>query len=103
MGPNAKASQMTFQQIWNAGQGDINLGTLAQELPALRTAMRKEAAEPAHDKAVAAVAEAEEAAKDNDGPGVMEQLHKAGKWAWEMASKLGLNVATEALKKALGL
>lgn len=103
MGPNAKASHMTFQQIWNAGQGDINLGSLAQELPVLRAAMRKEAAEPAHDKAVAAVAEAEEAAKDNDGPGVMGQLHKAGKWAWEMATKLGLNVATEALKKALGL
>ena len=103
MGPNATASHMTFQQIWNESQGNINLGSLLQELPVLRGAMRKEAGEPAHDKAVAAVAQAEEAANNNDGPGVMEHLQNAGKWAWDMATKLGLNVATEALKKALGL
>lgn len=103
IGPNAKASQMTFQQIWNSSQGDINLCSLAQELPVLRSAMRKDAVEPAHDKSIVAISEAEEAAKDNDGRGVMEQLNKAGKWAWEIASKLGLIVATDALKKALGL
>jgi hypothetical protein len=103
MGPHAKASHINFQQFWKESQGNINLGSLLQELSVLRGAMRKEATEPGHDKAVAAVAEAEEAARENDGPGALEKLQKAGKWAWEMAIKLGLNVATEALKKALGL
>jgi hypothetical protein len=102
MGPNAKASNMTFQQIWQQSQSDIDLPALAQELGTLRRAMRKEADEPSHDKAVAEVGAAEEAAQKADGPSVVKHLKNAGKWALDVATKIGVNVATEALKKSLG-
>jgi hypothetical protein len=34
---------------------------------------------------------------------VIEYLAKAGKWALEAATKIGVSVATEALKKSLGM
>ena len=43
MGPHSRASNMTFQQIWQQSQSNIDLETLSDELATLRGAMRKEA------------------------------------------------------------
>jgi hypothetical protein len=102
MGPHSKASNMSFQQIWQQSQGDIDLVALTGELATLRKAMRKEAEEPSHDKSVAEIGLAEEAAQKADGPSVLKHLKGAGKWALEIASKIGVNLATEAIKKSLG-
>jgi hypothetical protein len=71
--------------------------------PALRGYPRQEAVEPEHDIAIGAVANAEVAAKEGDGPKTLEWLGKAGKWALDNATKIGVGVATSALKTALGL
>ena len=46
----------------------------------LRRHLRQEAVEPEHDVAIGAVANAEVAAKEGNGPKALEWLGKAGKW-----------------------
>ncbi len=102
-GPGAHAHDMTFYQIWAQSQDSIDLGTLASELTSLRKHLRGKASDPEHDAAIGAVANAEIAAQAGDGPGALAWLAKAGKWALDNASKVGVGVATAALKAALGL
>ena len=53
------------------------------------------------DKAIGAVADAEEAAIKGNGPAALRYLKSAGTWALGIAEKIGVNVATEALKRAM--
>ena len=103
MGPGAHAHDMTFQQIWNQSKGDFDLQALASELAQLRKAMREQATSAEHDIAVGEVAAAEAATTKGDGPTVLGHLKKAGEWAFEVATKIGVSVATAALKTSLGL
>jgi hypothetical protein len=102
MGPNARAEHMTFQQIWNQQGGGIDLPALAKDLATLRDAMQKEATAPEHFVAVGQVAAAEMAAAKADGPTALSHLKDAGRWAFDVATKIGVGVATVALKSALG-
>ncbi len=102
-GPGAHAHDMTFNQIWAQSQDRIDLGALAGDLASLRGHLRNEASAPEHDSAIGAVANAEIAAKAGDGPGALAWLAKAGQWAFDNASKIGVGVATAALKAALGV
>jgi hypothetical protein len=100
VGSNAHAHDMTFQQLWS--QGSLDLPRLAEELAKLRDAMRRETeGTREQDKAVAAVAEAEEAAVQGDGLAVLRHLKAAGKWTLGIAEKIGVAVAVEAIKKAM--
>lgn len=101
VGPNAQASNMTFNQIWHKEQTKIDLIVLQADLALLRQAMRKEATSLEQDAAVGEIASAEYAAQKQDGPAVIQHLKTAGKWALDVAEKIGVNVATEALKAAL--
>jgi hypothetical protein len=100
---------MTFVQTWNQIAGDVNLSELASELDILRQHLRTKASEPEHDVAIAALAEAEMAATEGDGPQALERLsalkHVAGvgKWVLAAATTIGTAVAAQALKTALGL
>jgi hypothetical protein len=53
------------------------------------------------DKAIAAVAEAEEAAIKGDAPTLLRHLKAVGKWTLGIAEKIGVSVATEAIKRAM--
>lgn len=98
IGPNAKVENISFQQ----SNAEIDLPALLPELAALRSAMSKEASDSSHYKAIADVAAAETAAKKNRGA-VIENLKSAGKWALDVATKLGTSVAAKAIETALGL
>jgi hypothetical protein len=108
-GDNASATnvnqvnQSGGQLYANWSQAGGNLSALAADLGKLKTELGAQAKESEHFKAAAAIAEAEEAAKKNDGPGVFDYLKKAGNWALDVATKIGTTVAMEALKKAVGL
>ncbi|MEN3332970.1 MAG: hypothetical protein V7641_2335 [Blastocatellia bacterium] len=102
VGPNAHAHDMTFNQIWNQLQGSIDLPKLADELSRLRQEMKKKAIEPEHDMAVSEIAKAEISAKAGEGSKTLEYLKSAGKWALDIATKIGTSLAVEALKKSLG-
>jgi len=103
MGPNAKAENMNFIQILREGIGDSSLADLATDLEKLRTAMLSVSKSAPQDAAVSAVAEAEAAAKKGDAKSVLASLKSAGKWAMDVATKIGTAVAGKALEKALGL
>jgi len=103
-GPHSHAHDMTFQQLWNQAGNQIDLQTLASELSALRAAMREHASgDPEEDLNIGNVAAAEKSASEGDGPKALEHLKSAGKWAFDVATKIGTGVATAALKTALGL
>jgi uncharacterized protein YjbI with pentapeptide repeats len=98
VGPGAHAQDNTFQQI----QSGIDLPKLAEQLGRLRDTMKGEATGTREqDKAIGAVADAEEAAVKGDGPAALRYLKGAGTWALGIAEKIGVNIATEALKKAM--
>ena len=102
MGPGAQASNMTFQQIWNQVQGTVDLPQLARELAQLQISLRSQAQEPEHEIAIGAIAAAEVAAKQGNGAKTLEYLKKAGKWTFDIATKIGTDVAAGAIKSALG-
>lgn len=102
-GPGAHAHDMTFNQIWTQSGDGIDLRALGGDLEGLREHLRGAANLPEHDVAIGAVANAEIAAKAGDGPGALAWLAKAGEWALDNASKIGVGVAVAALKAALGV
>jgi len=103
IGPSAQATNNTFQQIWGQSQGAIDLSTLARELDQLRTVMRKEAKAPERDVAIGEVAAAQTAASQGNGPKALQHLSNAGKWAFDVSTKIGIGVAAATIKTALGL
>ena len=103
MGPNAQASSMTFQQIWNQNPASMDLAALQEELSLLGDAMRRDSSEPEHDIAINEVAAAEAAARNGDGPSALEHLKKAGRWAWDVATKIGVSVVAAAVNAVAGL
>lgn len=103
MGPGAQASNMTFQQIWNQVQGSVDLQQLARELGQLQDALRTEAKEPEHEIAIGTIAAAEAAAKHGNGAKALEYLKKAGGWAFDIATKIGVEIAVAAMKSAAGI
>ncbi|HEX3148357.1 MAG TPA: hypothetical protein VHR66_09760 [Gemmataceae bacterium] len=102
IGPGAQAHHIKFQQIWQGGGNNLNLEALASELSRLRTSMKEVAASPEQDSAIGEVAAAEVAARKGDGAGMLSRLAGAGQWALDVATKIGVSVASEALKKAIG-
>jgi hypothetical protein len=103
VGPGAHARDMSFTQVWNQMESKVDLGKLAEELNRLREAMDHDATEPAQKLAAGAVAAAEQSARQKDGPKALEYLKTAGKWAFSVAEKIGVDLAKEALKGALGM
>jgi hypothetical protein len=87
--------------VQHADQGGIDLPTLAKELGQLRAAMKKAEGKDDQDEAIGAVAAAEKAAVNGDGPTTLQHLNTAGKWALGIAEKIGVTVATEAIKRAM--
>lgn len=104
MGPNATATNTTITENYGA---DLDFEKLAAELALLKQAMMseimKEAGKTEHLEAVAAVSAAEDAARRKESSGVFEKLKVAGGWALDTATKIGVAVATETIKKSMGL
>lgn len=102
-GPHAHAHDMTFNQIWNQSKEKIDLPTLANELNALRSEMQKSAKGAEDFSEIGNVATAEIEAQKGDGPKALSFLAKAGKWTLSVAEKIGVGVATAAIKTASGI
>lgn len=98
-GRGARVYENVFKQ-WEAAGSDVSLETLAKELAILRAELKKIGTTSEQDAEVGAVAEAESAAKKGDGAKVFEYLSRAGSWALEIAQRIAVPVAIEALKRA---
>lgn len=103
LGRNAKVEHTTFNQIWHEGGESVDLSKLAEELSAIRKAMRAESSTAEQDVQLGLIAAAETAAKSGDGPGVFGVLSKVGPWAIEAATKIGAGLAVAIISKATGL
>jgi hypothetical protein len=103
VGPQAHAENIHFQQIWHQKAADLDTAKLAEELSTLRAHLRQSADTPDQDESVAEINKAQMAASNNDAPGALEHLQKAGKWALDGATAIGTAVAAAAIKVAIGL
>ena len=103
-GPGAIARGNQFSQVWLQQAGEIDLAQLSTELRELRNeAKGMSSGDVEHDLAIGALASAEKAASNGDGPKALEYLREAGQWVLEVAKTIGVPVATKALAAALGL
>jgi hypothetical protein len=102
VGPNATVNAEVVQQIVSHPAEALDVHALAEELGRLRAAMKREATAPEQDVAVAEVARAEIAAKEGNTQQALQHLKAAGTWAFDVATKIGVGVATAAIKSAAG-
>jgi uncharacterized protein YjbI with pentapeptide repeats len=106
VGPNAHAHDMTFNQLQQIGSriaDSMDLAALASELETLRQALKKEASTEEHDIAIVDIGAAKRAAEAKDSGKLAESLKSAGKWALDVATKIGMSLATEAIKQSTGM
>ncbi|MQW55277.1 hypothetical protein [Sinorhizobium meliloti] len=102
MGPNASATHTTFNQNFGTLQG-IDMEKLAEELLSLKQCMAGQASTTEHFESLAAISAAEDAARKGDKATVLAKLKAAGSWALDAATKIGIAITTEAIKKSAGL
>lgn len=80
----------------------IDYVLLAEQLTKLREALKKEPETEAKDIAIGKITEAKLAADNEDIPSVLRHLKGAGQIALDVAQKIGVSIAIEFLKKAIG-
>ncbi|WP_431277866.1 hypothetical protein [Leifsonia poae] len=103
VGPGATVSGGSFAQLWADNSADIDLPTLAAELRVLRAEGRSRATgDASEDESLGALASAQRAAEDGDGPRAIGFLKSAGKWALDVGTQVGVSMAVKALTVALG-
>ncbi len=103
VGRHARAEGTTLQQIYQEAAADLDLPRLAKELAELRGTLQQEASNADEYRALVAVSEAEEAAEKGDGPTALKRLKAAGQWTLDIATRIGIPVATKAIQSAIGL
>ncbi len=104
VGRNARATHTTITENYGSMLQGIDLQMLAPQLAQLKEEMLKRANGTTEQLlSIAAVSAAEDAARKSENSEVIEKLKSAGTWAFDVASKIGVSVAAEALKQAVGL
>lgn len=102
VGPGSTANNTTFIEGAVMAQ-EVDLATLAEELGKLKGEMKIAADDTEQLESLVAISSAEDAARNGDGATTITKLKAAGSWALDTATKIGVSVAAEALKRALGL
>jgi len=98
-----EATNFTVNQSLS-GATDLDLNKLATELAVLVASLRDNPNDgETREPAIRAVAAAHREAEKGNGAGVLENLSKAGEWVLNVATKIGVPVAAEAIKRSLGL
>jgi hypothetical protein len=104
VGPAGVSKQSTFVQAVPPGAAALDLLTLAEQLAAVRSAMRNTAPQEwtvEQDDQIGHVAGAQLAAQDEDEAGVLAHLKRAGAWALSVAKQTGMEVAAQTLARAI--
>lgn len=103
VGSNATSSNNSFQQINYSVPEDLDFDKLHGQLGKLRENLASKAKSPEEFKAIGEVAEAEIASKEKDGNKVVKHLKGAGKWVFDTAKDIGVDIVTELIKKQMEL
>ena len=101
VGRNVSMENINVTQTQTTSSGGPELEKLAAELATLRKALKEQSTEPEHDVAVGTIAAAESEAKKGNHSKAMEYLSQAGTWALEIAIKVGIPTATEAIRRSM--
>jgi uncharacterized protein YjbI with pentapeptide repeats len=96
-------NRMHINQVVNNNENTIDFLKLADELSVLRQAMSQQAMEKEQHLAVGEVAKAEQAAIEKDKSKVLKHLKSAGGWALDVAKKVSVSIASEAIKQSMGM
>lgn len=84
------------------GWGSDELQKFAQDLLRLRPEIEKRAVSDEQKQDAKTVDAIRQDAAQGNKPAVLEKLKKLGKWGWDTLKDLGVSIAVEALKKAVG-
>lgn len=87
--------------IFNQGLSQQDMIKLADELSTLRAEMKSKSQTPEEDIAIASIASAEIAARKGDKTNVLENLKNAGKWAFDVATNIGVSIAAKAIEQLI--
>lgn len=98
---NTVTSKVSVQQ--STPDLPMDLAALADQLVRLRDAMKAAAVSSDELRSTAEIADAEKAARSGNKEGFWLRLKAAGKWALEIAEKIGVNVIADVIKKALSM
>jgi hypothetical protein len=94
----AHAHDMQFEMALADFKRNVNLIELASELANLRVAMKNQAVQPDHDSSIGHIAAAEASARNGDASSTFGRLKSEGKWALDVVTKVGVNLALRRLK-----
>lgn len=103
VGPGAHVHDVAFQQQVASAVGGIDAGVLATELQRLQEELAKTASEREHFAALVAVSDAAADAREGKTASAIAKLAGIGRWVADTASKIGVSVAADAIKRAAGL
>jgi hypothetical protein len=103
LNPGAKAKDFKVEQTFNEAAQSPDLEELALRLKALHEALQLEPSAPEKPAAMKAVAAAEEEAKKGNRKRTLDLLADAGKWTFDVATKIGEDVVAAAIKTAMGI
>ncbi len=103
VGPNSHAHDMILNQTSVEALENADIAQLTEELSKLRKAMKENAieSEPQVDIAIGEIAKAEQAAKEGDREKIYIHLKNAGKWAFDVATKIEITLVADFIKKFL--
>jgi hypothetical protein len=103
VGPGAIAKENVFNQNQPQVENQIDVKTLSIELERLREAMQNAPSLPEHNEAIKTVELAEAECKKGNTAKALSFLKGAGKWTFDLATKIGVNTVSAYLKHELGL
>lgn len=98
VGPNSSSNNNTFNQQINNIPQNIDYGKLSEQLALLKKSMIENATEPEHYNAIAEIGKAEKAIEEKDLNKIASNLKKAGNWALDVGTKIGVSLVTEFIK-----
>jgi hypothetical protein len=97
-----QAASINFNQTWNELARAVDVTSLVPELSKIVEVARQRASTPEQFDELSAVSKAISEGNKGNNTGLIERLTKAGKWTLDIAKEIGVSVAAEAIKKALG-
>lgn len=84
-------------------EASVDLDQLSKDLSRLLDSMKTNATDSTHYEALTHVAKAKEYADKKDANQALESLRSVGSWALDIATKIGVPLAVEVIKKMSGI
>ncbi|MES2128403.1 MAG: hypothetical protein V4463_14140 [Pseudomonadota bacterium] len=103
VGDHAVVHHMTVQGVFPDQRDVPDIDALAGQLAQLRQAMQQHAGQAEQFVEIGNVATAEVEAKKGNWDGVLNALKAAGKWTLDIARDIGVDIASEVIRKTAGL